>query len=137
MFDSLSNALVSKGKKAKTCDVTETTQDQDKENPDIKDVINNLPTFDIQPMDDFDTIDDNLLGDLIYETSTQDAQPKATGDKNLPTTVSLQEVPQNINQNVQQNQVQNKFTFKNQNFPVPPMYFPHSNVTINYNFGNK
>ena len=135
MFQSLSNKIQPKPKKAKTATVTSSNPPEPNENaiaPVNTEMLN--MNFDLQPIDDFDTIDDEALAKLVYNlpTDNNNAKTQPTGamsqfgqqqDLNLP--VQPQINTQVITQNVQ-----------NQYLPrIPPMYFPHSNVTINYNFG--
>ena len=88
MFDSLSNAMQPKYKKIRPKqtamstmsvppnnkqdeknDLENTKQDQNtlQQVPDIIDVKENLPNFNLQPLDNFDTIDDTVLQDLLSD----------------------------------------------------------------------
>ena len=146
MFSSLSNVLITT-KRPKTCTVSKPQNDTSPATapekgpaPDIKDVIQNLPAFDIFPMDDFNTIDNTILAYLIYETDANNDNPK-NNEIMTPVTPAknpLQVIPQNINiPPIQNQQVQNTVNVKNQRIPIlPQMYFPQLNITINYNFGN-
>ena len=85
----------------------------------------NNPTFDLSNIDllEFDEKSDQMLVEFLNQNEKllQVDQPQP-----------LQNQTQN-NQNVQ-----NTMVSKPTNFPiVPRMYFPHSNVTINYNFNSK
>ena len=141
MFDSLSNAMnPTKIPQIKQPNATK-SQQKDKGNdktPDLVDVKLNLPNFDLQPIDDFDTIDEELLANLVYDTNSDDQNQQKTTQNvasvltkttqtiaSSTTTPSHQINTQVINQNIPM-----------LNFPhLPPMYFPNSNVTINYNIG--
>ena len=83
----------------------------------------NLTDCDFHELDNFDTIDDKVLADLMVE---HDNNYYKTDQTNTNSTM----IPQ-------QNQINTQVI--NQNVPpqfhVPQMYFPQSNVTINYNFG--
>ena len=104
-------------------------------NPNIEDT---LPEdFKLVPIDNFDTIDDDLLANLIYETDTEQRnsdKKTQTGDLNvaLATTPNHQNIlkpTQNINT------INNVTTNNTKCSPfLPQMYFPNSNVTINYHF---
>ena len=134
MFESLSNAMLPPPKKkipvtsAKT-----TTYDTDY---DIQNVKENLPNFDLNPLDT-DTIDDNMLVSILNEFENPNTNNNnnsnsndSANDKNvLPLTVlqsNQQFNTQVINQNI---------PVRTQMSRIPAMYFPNStNVTINYNF---
>ena len=98
--------------------------------PEIQDVKDNLPSFDLLPLDDMATIDDKVLSDLLnneFDTAINEASPQdpvsalnpsnAVVSKTINTQVNTVNIPQN-------------------NMPkLLVMYFPNSSVTINYNFG--
>ena len=67
MCDSLSNAILPKHikKASPTCTVS---VNPDTNTIDINDVTQNLPIFDLELMENFDTMDDAELVNLIYET---------------------------------------------------------------------
>ena len=148
MFDSLSNAMLPTVKKSKhpTSTVTKAIADGQtgQENP-----IDNLATFDLDPINDFETLDDNLLANLIYDNPTLTKgsdKENATANINSPDAI-VPKMPQNMvplaptttsaNPQINTQVINHNVPTKNVNFPrLPPMYFPNSNVTINYNFGN-
>ena len=69
MFDSLSNAI-NPAKVQRIENALETPQKSTNDTPqDIMDVKQNLPNFNIQPIDEFDTIDDDLFAALVYNTN--------------------------------------------------------------------
>ena len=135
MFDSLSNALVKK-----TCTVSKPsdTDSQQSNEPTISDVVQNLPNFALQPLDMYDTIDDSILANLIYDSPNNEGTDKNKQETEKKSETALQVVPQNVNVPALPNATNTQVNVKNQKFPIlPQMYFPHSNVTINYNFGNQ
>ena len=86
MFDSLSSALMPSTKKPKTSTCTTSTNNDDQIPNDMKDVLVNLPNFDIEPLNDFDTIDDSVLANLIYEDTDQinsKTDKQTTGNEKL------------------------------------------------------
>ena len=120
MFDSLSTAMKPKVKKPKKNPPKATTQRQ----PLAKDINNTLPNFDLQQVDDMDTLDDDLLKELLSDFP----EDQANSDKNVVATPT-----QNLQQtfSAQINAVTNQH-----NVPqMPQMLFSNSTVTINYNFG--
>ena len=131
MFQSLSNAMLPKKSPtnptstiAKLTNMTNTT-------PDIHDVKQNLPNFTLDPVD-YDTIDDSVLANLLTDFA-EDAQNTNSNNNN-----ALSPEP-NSNVPVTQHKQQFNTQVINQNVPfgiprMPVMYFPNSNVTINYNF---
>ena len=84
-----------------------------------------------QEIDDFGTIDDKTLSDLIYNTDDKNSNNNNskvdTTNVTLAVTNSKTQV-NNINQNTPQNITQHARK-------MPYMFFQNSNVTINYNFG--
>ena len=142
MFECLSNAMLPTPKKQKSKPTSTVTSDENSVPQDVHDVANKLPTFDLEPIDDFDTIDDTTLANLIYDIPQTTENVDQQIDKKI-NTMPLQVVPQNL-QTAQQlpqpptQNIQSHFSVNNQKYPIlPQMYFPNSNVTINYNFGNK
>ena len=134
MFDSLNKALVPKKAKNPTSTVSKQQLESDKETKktqDIEKVVQNLPNFDLEPIEDFDTIDDSILATLIYNTSDQNKNNNNSNQKQLEVNPTVPPLPNPGILQTQVNNVSNKFPM------TPQMYFPHSNVTINYNFGNK
>ena len=110
---------------------------------DIKDVTLNLPSFDVFPVEDYDTIDDTVLAQIVYDTENAEQIDKNTNQNNSNDTeavpvqtpcLPLAVHPNSLEHNVQKNTQNTKIT--NNKYPIlPQMYFPNSNVTINYNFG--
>ena len=142
MFSSLTNAMQPRFKKIKpksTAPATVSIPDNDaktdvktdgnKENslqevPNIKDIKDNLPNFQLQPMEDFETIDDNILRDLLNDDFNDVTANNAVTVPPQNTQIATPTI---------NNQV-NTINMPSQNLPkLPIMYFPHSNVTINYN----
>ena len=85
-------------KKAKTSTVAENTND-----PDIQSLAQNLPTFELQPIDQIDTIDYQLLANIIYDIPTEnDDKQKKDTDTNKQVNVHnvLEVIPQNSNMQV-------------------------------------
>ena len=135
MFASLTNALTPQVKKPKIVNNTPKvacTAPNTDENlpPDLADMNFNLPNFELQPIYDFETIDDDLLVQLVNEVEdpTRKTYQNQTDNKTVVPVTTGQTVTNNtqvINQTMP-------------NMPImprlPAMYFPHSNVTINYNF---
>ena len=155
MCDSLSNALLPKRQKLNqqaTCTVSVNPQETNTDSvdrvtentSDVKYVANNLPSFNIDPIEDFSTIDDTILANILYETDqnvnnnngndTQtDTTQVATIPQTMPVPVSTS-TPTKLTLNPQF--TANSVT--NNTFPtLPQMYFPNSSVTINYNFGKQ
>ena len=141
MCDSLSNAILPKHikKASPTCTVS---VNPDTNTIDINDVTQNLPTFDLELMENFDTMDDSELVNLIYETEQQDQNENKTdnNDKQIVTVLDPK-VPNRQNiaiplQAKNQNQI-NTQNVTNKYPILPQMYFPNSSVTINYNFGKQ
>ena len=146
MFDSLSNALLPKenskaiAPKSKPSATVSKTPDI----PDVMDVKANLPTFSIESLDEFDTIDDEILANLLYDIP-KDSNSN-TGDKNddqthktktdalVPTSNNVPQMAHSENPKAYNTQVNTFNNMPNMPNKVPAMYFPHSNVTINYNF---
>ena len=127
MFESLSKAILPPKQPKPSHTVTETNTELTIEN-----VQQNLPQFDLQPLEDYDTIDDETLANLIYDNPLENALSDMT-NKNVvavPDGKSPQ-IPTQIN-----NQVITNNNLPHQPFGrMPTMYFPNSSVTINYNFG--
>ena len=128
MFASLTNALTPQNKKqklpTKPAETAPNPNNNDSQDTDDKNVI---PTFDIQPLSSFDTIDDDLLLQIVRETEQTEQLNQ------LQTTDKAHVVPagQNVTNNTQ---VINQTIPNFPRLPMPAMYFPNSNVTINYNF---
>ena len=75
MYDALSNAMSAKQTPQKAKAPPSATISKPP-TLDINDVKNNLPNFDLQEMDQFDMIDDNILANLLYDI------PKDSGIEN-------------------------------------------------------
>ena len=154
MFDSLSNAM--NPNKIQRTDKSQAKTDDTNDPPDIMDVKLNLPNFNIQEIDEFDTIDDDLLAAIVYDntnpptttdiqTVTKESPLKTVTTVNHDTSVvasgnkGVINNP-NQNQNPQTNQFNTQVITNNMQMRnlarIPAMYFPNSNVTINYNFNN-
>ena len=112
---------------------TQPTSTVSLQNYDIKE---NLPNFELAEIDNFDTIDDNLLLQLMDQHDKQNTNDNSNNNNNnyqpenaLVGQPNVPQIPQ-INTQV-----------INQNVPpqycIPAMYFPNSNVTINCNFNAK
>ena len=141
MCESLSNAIKPKKQKP-TCTVSvnqETTTD----------VANSLPTFSLELMENFNTIDDAELLKILYETEQKEQEKNKQGDKDVKalqvaknsTPNNVMPVPMQITNPLQQqnqNTVNTLNTSVTNKYPMLPlMYFPNSSVTINYNFGKQ
>ena len=140
MFESLSNAMLPKrahnattNKQTKPTSTAVSAPNTCDTTPDIQDVKQNLPTFNLDPIDD-STIDDTLLQELLTNIPQNfDNTNNSNNNSAIATPKSNVQVP------VTQNNHQFNTQVINQNIPfgfprVPAMYFPNSNVTINYNF---
>ena len=98
---------------------------------DLQDVKQNLPNFNLDPID-YNTIDNTVLANLLTDF------PENCQNTNNNNNIAL--IPQNTNQvPVTQSNQQFNTQVINQHVPfgyprLPAMYFPYSNVTINYNF---
>ena len=129
MFSSLTNALTPQHKKPKISKPVETVTSVNVQNTDqnSEEFKFDFPTFDIQPVSDYNTIDDDLLLQIVKETEEADQMTHAQ----LPTN-------NNAIATTRQNVTTNNTQVINQTMPnmpkLPAMYFPNSNVTINYNF---
>ena len=137
MFNSLSNAILPPAKKiAVTSAKTTNDNNDDKTDFNIQNVNENLPNFDLSPIDT-DTIDDNMLVKILNDFENPNTNNNNSNNNNST-------IDRNVTQNtVPQSNQQFNTQVINQNMPVnmpiprmPTMYFPNStNVTINYNFG--
>ena len=150
MFDLLSNAMnpnkIPCNETAPSTANSTPAKQQDIDTiPDLLDVKHNLPNFNLDPIDNFDTIDDNLLAELVHgnslTTTDQQDQNKITKKPTIQENAVVSEVTVPM-QSVKQTPAQYNTQVINDNMPmhnfpcIPSMYFPHSNVTINYNFNN-
>ena len=135
MFDSLTNAIQPKNKKIKQKPEIATSTVTKNQTPDLQlnDVKLDLPTFELQEIADFDTIDDELLVQMMTDHDKENTNDNINNNNNQtnPGEVAIQ------NQNVvQPPQINTQVINQNMlpQFRMPAMYFPNSNVTINYNF---
>ena len=121
MFTSLSKAITLK---------TNATETVPKQTENIVDLPEDMK---LEAIDDWDTIDDKMLSKIIQETSenvqNNDVQQD---DPKTSATVPVENAKQPA-----QNQIQANFNTINNTSKrqvLPHMYFPNSNVTINYHF---
>ena len=135
MFNSLTSALTPQAKKPKMTNKSPTpAATAPNPNPilplDVNDTNINLPNFQLEPLTDFETIDDDLLLQIVRETERN--ENSATYSNPNDTNGQVVAIPPGKN-------VTNNTQVINQTMPnlprLPPMYFPNSTVTINYNFG--
>ena len=143
MFESLSAKIQPKNKKPKTATVSIA---EPKENAiaTLNQDILNMPDFKLEELNDYDTIDDNLLANLVYDLPTENQNVNnnnstMTQDQGQ-TANAITPFGNNHQLNIPaQPQINTQFINRNVQNPavprLPQMYFPHSNVTINYNFG--
>ena len=128
MFNSLTEAMTPKSKTPKLSKAKEPAEMS------VIDVKQNLPNFELQEIDDFETIDDTLLAQILDDHDKQNTKNSENSNNNNNQVAAGSS---NTHQ-IQQNSQFNTQVF-NQNVPAsfrfPGMYFPNSNVTINYNFG--
>ena len=138
MCESLSNALLPKNKKQPTSTVTSDTLPQ----LSVQDVKENLPTFDLQNVD-LDTLDDNILANLVYDFPAPQTAPNITTNSHQN---QQNKTKQNTNQtenNANQTKTANENTptpqvtvdqnprplqIQGQNIPPPP---PQVNTLVN------
>ena len=139
MFDSLSDAMKLQEKIPKK-NTTWTTSKA----PSVNEVKSNLPNFNLEAIKDFETIDDNILADLMLEVPMENENQEENQDPNKTTPTPQQGNPILIelkNQLQMQNYIQEINTqFNNFQIRMPQMaqmFFPNSNVTINYNYNFK
>ena len=138
MSETLTNALQPKHHKLPPSSTVTTEKNDEK---DVQNFMSNLPNFDIQEVDDFDTIDDSVLANLIYDTD----ENSSNNNSNLQQAVAT--VPNNpvsmpvefqVKSNPTGNQITSNVNTVTNKFPIlPQMYFPNSTVTINYNFSKQ
>ena len=131
MFDTLMNAMIPH-KKEKS-DATATISTPPQNDLTIRDVKENLPNFNLEPIEHFDTIDDAFLSNIILDAECLNPTGNNSVNSvsaNAQITIPTTNVPFNLpNIHTQVN------TINNMQIPnIPQMYFPHSKVTINYNF---
>ena len=133
----LSNAIIPKKVKTTTQPVSTVTSDQNDKA--LQETELNLPNFDLEQINDFSTIDNEELAKLMYEV------PNDQTDKNeKENTMTLATKPQTVTgynpinqQQIQVNppQINTQVNTINNTPSMPYLYFPNSNVTINYNLG--
>ena len=147
MCDSLSNAI--KPKKSKITSATCTVSVNPEHDMTPNDIVASLPTFNLEVMDNFDTIDDAELVKILYETEQKELLNTKQTDTdenalqvaqkpsvNQPTSSTIAMPSPLKQQNL--NQINNPNSNITNKFPIlPQMYFPNSSVTINYNFGKQ
>ena len=133
MFQSLSDAIEIPEKKAKLPPVATAPPPQ----PTLQDVQDNLPNFNLQPLDEFDTIDDNILAELMVNFEQSENVPETQNSKPSVVVPVMSPPPPTHPLPLQNQEINTQFNTMNQfQMPrIPMMYFPHSNVTFNYNFG--
>ena len=134
MFQSPCDAMNPSPKRA----CTEKPAQTQSKPPELEDVKNNLPNFNLEPLDEFNTIDDKILSELLSDFR----QEEENCDPNMALAPAANVT---INQPIQpivppaqplfpvinaQLNTLNATRFPN----LPQMYFPNSHVTINYNF---
>ena len=92
----------------------------------------NLPEFELKELDNFQTIDDTLLAQILDKHEKENNTKTLNSNSNN----NLMEAGVMVHPPMQKNSQINTQVI-NQNMPpnFPTMYFPNSNVTINYNFG--
>ena len=126
MFDSLSSALQNKCSKP-TSTVTIASNTNNNNNLQVADAKENLPNFNLQPIDEFETIDDEAFTSIILDAEklTNTTNQDKTTNNAVDTVAPIQNIQNTVN------------TINNNNIGHKPfMYFPNSNVTINYNIKN-
>ena len=133
MFDSLSEAMDANPKRSKSTPSSTVSVPQ----PCIQDVKQNLPNFNLEPLDEFETIDDNILAELMVNFGKDEENVNKNENVNPNTMVPVTTTPTiAVQKDPPRQQINTQFnTFhQNQMLRVPTMYFPNSHVTINYNF---
>ena len=138
MFESLSDAMNPPMKKAKKIPSATVSKGIN-----INDVKEDLPNFQLEELSEFDMIDDTVLADLMLdfpEEQNKNANQEENVDPNIRPQVTRQIIARpNVPNQLQQNnfhEINTQYnTFNQPRFPqIPQMYFPSSNVMINYNF---
>ena len=94
-------------------------------------------SFYLYPIDDFNTIDDTILANLVYDnnlvTNNTTSSDAVVIPQNQNIKVPQPQPPQTIN-----NAQVNTINTTPQDLPhLPQMYFPNSSVTINCNYNFK
>ena len=143
MFNSLQHAITPPSKIAIILTATQTApkdgQIQDNNTPDIQNIKDNLPNFDLNALD-YDTIGDNILTELLTDFQETEQNVNSNNNNSNSGNAVCVTAPQKV-QNTVSTMANQQFNTQviNQNAPMrvprmPVMYFPNSNVTINYNF---
>ena len=145
MYGYLSEAINPTAKRQKIATATKPTeQKSDVKTEDKQEQQNSDPTFNIlnldwEPLDHFDTINDQDLAKLLEETEQSNLNTNNSNKENT-TELTLQTIPQTA-PNTDLGSVQNQeiyFNTVNNNrqamAPLPQMYFPHSSVNIHNHF---
>ena len=95
----------------------------------ITDVKQNLPTFNLEPVDDFDTIDDDLWSNIILDAERLTSRNQTNFNPQDGALVTSTAPVQPPRIHTQVNTINNNHGI---NIPqiqrIPEMYFPHSNV---------
>ena len=128
MFQSLSKAMDTTPKRQRSI-----PSEAPSKPPEINNIVNDLPNFELNALEDLDTIDDKILQEIMIEF---EANSNKQNSENKNPNVVAPLVP-TCNTQVNQQQIDTQINTINQ-MPLqrmPAMYFPNSNVTINYNFG--
>ena len=101
----------------------------------LQDINLNWPNFDLQPIDDFSTIDDDELANLVYDMTSLETEQKEnqTMNNTAVTAYKAQNEVQLQGPNIPQ--INTQVNTINTTPHMSYLYFPNSNVTINYNFG--
>ena len=130
MFETLTNAMIPKQKKQKMQESTTNTTTQ--QNITVQEVKENLPNFNLEPIEEFDTIDDTLLSSIILDAERLTSNNMNTSGTEVAVMSANQEVQQKTPTiGTQVNTINNHLPTQLQMQRIPQMFFPHSNVTIN------
>ena len=130
MFNSLTNAMnPSKKQKIKPSSAIG-------KGPTDEHLLNfNLPNFQLEELDQYDTIDDKVLMEIMEEHDKENTTTDTnTNNYDVQTANALISKPQVAPMSQINKQVINQQVPPQHPFHMPSMYFPNSNVTINYNF---
>ena len=94
-------------------------------------VKHNLQNIELKEIDEFETIVDTLLGQILDEHDKENSKDVTNSNNNNnqmeASAISYPPMQQN-------SQINNKNLPANFRFPGRSMFFSHSNVTINYNW---
>ena len=136
MFDSLSNAMLPKTKQKKlNPQAVATVTNSDQNDKQLQDINLNWPNFDLQPIDDFSTIDDEELANLVYDTTSLETEQKENQTTNNTAVTAYKAQNEFQLQGLNILQINTQVNTINTTPCMPYLYFPNSNITINYNFG--